>query len=538
MYVKKNNSFLKGAVILGIAGGIVKILGAMYRLPLSNIIKSEGMGYYQTAYPLYILLLTISTAGFPIAIAKLVSERRAVGDYKAAHKVFKVSLIGLLILGIATSLFVFFGAEFIVESLDNPNAYYALIALVPALLFVPIMSTFRGFFQGSQNMTSTALSQIVEQLFRVVSGLMLTYYLLDKGIPMAAGGASFGGSVGAIAGALTMGFIYFYKRKSIHYEIENSTFIEDYSVKAIIKDLLVIAIPITIGAAIVPIMDTIDVRMVLTRLQYIGYSEAQANGLHGDLKGMAQTLINLPQVFSIAIAMSLVPAIADANARKKREDLEKTISSGIRVTLLIALPASFGLFVLSRPIIALLYYKNSVATINIVGSLLRTLAPGVIFLTMVQAFSAILQGLGKPIIPAINLFVGAVVKVLLSYALIAIPSINIHGAAISTVIAFAIAAFLDLIFVVKYSKVKLSFKNIFLKPFLSALGMSIVAFFSYNFLMNYFNNRYATIMAIGIAALAYVLLLIITGAITSEDLSLMPKGDAIARKIEKFNLMK
>lgn len=536
--MKKNNNFLKGAAILGIAGGIVKILGAMYRLPLSNIIKSEGMGYYETAYPLYILLLTISTAGFPIAIAKLVSEKRAIGDYKSAHKVFKVALTGLFMAGVLTSLFILFAAESIVESLDNPNAYYVLVALVPALLFVPIMAAFRGFFQGSQTMVPTALSQIVEQLFRVTIGLFLTYYLLDRGIPIAAGGASFGGSAGAIAGTLTIGFIYFYKRKSIFNEAQNSICKEEYKVAAIIKDLLVIAIPITIGAAVIPIMDTIDVSIVLKRLQYIGYTEVEANGLYGNLKGMAQTLINLPQVFSVAISMSLVPAIADANARRRKREMEKTVSSGIRITLLIGLPAAFGLFVLSRPIIELLYYKNTIETINNVGALLRTLAPGVIFLTLVQALSAILQGLGKPMIPAINLFIGAGVKVILSYTLITIPSINIHGAAISTVVAFAIAAFLNLFFVIKYSKVKLSFKNIFLKPFLSALGMSISAWATYNALINLLGNRFSTIIAIGIGGLVYLVLLIITGSITSEDLSLLPKGNKIGKKLEKFNLMK
>lgn len=536
--MEKKNNFLKGAAILGIAGGIVKILGAIYRLPLSNIIKSEGMGYYQTAYPFYTLLLTISTAGFPIAIAKLVSERRAIGDYKSAHKVFKVALMGLLIAGVLTSGFVFFGADFIVNSLDNPNAYYALIALVPALFFVPIMAAFRGFFQGSQTMTPTALSQIIEQFFRVASGLMLTYFLLDQGIPKAAGGASFGGSVGAIAGALTMGFIYLRRRKAIFNEMNNSLYQEEYRVKSIIKDLLIVAIPITIGAAVIPIMDTIDVSIVLKRLQYIGYSEAQSNELYGNLKGMAQTLINLPQVFSVAIGMSLVPAIAEANARKEKKEMGKMISSGIRVTLLIGLPAAFGLFVLSRPIIELLYYKNPLETIISVGSLLRTLAPGVVFLTLVQAFSAILQGLGKPMIPAINLFIGAGVKVVLSYFLTTIPSINIHGAAISTVIAFAIAAFLDLFFVVKYSKVSLSFKNIFFKPFLSALGMSGAAGLSYKIIVSTLGNRLSTIIAIGFGALVYIILLVITGSITTEDLSLIPKGKKIGKKLEKFNLMK
>jgi stage V sporulation protein B len=187
------DNFLKGAAILGIAGAIVKILGAFYRIPLNNILGSEGIGYYQTAYPLYVLLLTISTAGFPVAIAKLVSEKRAIGNHKAAHKAFKVAFLGMLIAGILTSIFVFTNAKNIVTKWENPDAYYALIALVPALFFVPIMSAFRGYFQGRQTMTPTALSQIIEQLFRVIAGLMLTYYLLDMGLPIAAGGASFGG---------------------------------------------------------------------------------------------------------------------------------------------------------------------------------------------------------------------------------------------------------------------------------------------------------------------------------------------------------
>lgn len=534
---KNSNNFLKGAAILSIAGIIVKILGAIYRIPLTNIIESEGLGYYQTAYPLYALLLTLSTAGFPIAIAKLVSEKRAIQDYRGAHKVFKVALSGLLIGAMLTSIFVFFGAEYIVKSLGNTNAYYALIALVPALFFVPIMSAFRGFFQGSQSMVPTAISQITEQLFRVVAGLALTYYLLDWGIPMAAGGASFGGSVGAFVGTLTILILYFRERKGIMKEIGTSLVLEDYPVGQIIKDLLMIAIPITIGAAISPIMDTIDVALVLKRLQSIGYSESMANDLFGN-KGMAQTLINLPQVFSVAIGMSLVPAIADANARGHKREIETTISSGIRMTLLIGLPASFGLFVLAKPIIGLLYYKNSVEVIANTGNLLAVLSIGVIFLTLVQSLSAILQGLGKPMVSAVNLFIGAFAKVILTYILTGIPSINIYGAAISTVVAFGIAAVLDLISVNIYSGVKLSVRDIFIKPFLSALGMAITVKLSFIFLNGIIGEKLSTITSILIGGLVYLILLILTGSITSQDLNLIPKGNKIAGKIDRFKMMK
>ncbi|HSH36046.1 polysaccharide biosynthesis protein [Schnuerera sp.] len=532
------NNFLKGAAILGIAGAIVKILGAFYRIPLSNIIKTEGMGYYQTAYPLYVLLLTLSTAGFPVAIAKLVSEKRALGDYKGAHKVFKVAFLGLFIAGLITSLFVFLNAKYIVEALGNINAYYSLIALVPALFFVPIMAAFRGFFQGRQTMTPTALSQIVEQFFRVTIGLALTYYLLDKGRPIAAGGASFGGSIGAMAGAAMMIIIYLSKRQEIGEEIKTSLINKEESVTRIVKDLLSIAIPITIGAAIVPIMNTIDTLLVLKRLQSIGYSQLEANDLYGQLTGLAQTLINLPQVFSTALAISLVPAISEANVKKKFNEIRNITSSGIRVTLLIGLPCAFGLFTLSRPIINLLYYKNTAESITSTGEILAVLSFGVVFLTLVQSLTAILQGLGKPLVSVRNLFIGAVVKVFLTFVLTGVESINIKGAAISTLIAYFIAALLDLISVKRYTKLKLNRKAVFIKPLISSLGMALTAKVIYSGLLSFIGDRLSTIVAIVVAAIIYGILLIMTGSLTYEDFSLLPKGDKIANQLVKFRLMR
>lgn len=531
-------SFLKGAAILGAAGVVVKILGAFYRIPISNIIKTEGMGYYQTAYPLYVLLLTISTSGFPVAIAKLVSEKRALGDYRGAHKVFRVALTGLFLAGVLTSFFVFLFAENIVEALGNKNAYYSLIALVPALFFVPMMSAFRGYFQGRQSMAPTAVSQITEQAFRVGSGLLLTYYFLDRGIPIAAGGASFGGSIGAIAGTIAMILIYIPKRKEIGKEIRITDGHGEETTGRIVKDLLTIAIPITIGSAIAPIMDTIDAAIVMRRLQSTGFSEFQANDLYGQLKGLAQTLINLPQVFSMAIAISLVPAISEANARKKQGEMKSIISSGIRVTLLIGLPCALGLFVLGKPIIRLLYFKNTAEALNSTGEILQYLSFGVIFLTLVQSLTAILQGLGKPILPVRNLLIGAIVKTILTYILTGIPSINVKGAAISTVVAYLIASSLDFIGVKKHSRMKFKTNEVFIKPLISAIGMAVVAKVSHIFFSSIIGDRLSTIVAVFIGAVIYLLLLIRTGSITYDDFKLLPKGEKLAKTLIKLKLLK
>lgn len=532
------NSFLKGAAILGVAGVIVKILGAFYRIPLSNIIKTEGMGYYQTAYPLYVLLLTVSTSGFPVAIAKLVSEKRALGDYRAAHRIFKVAFIGLLIAGFLTSVFVFLNAKSIVGALGNENAYYSLIALVPALFFVPIMSAFRGFFQGRQYMVPTALSQIAEQFFRVIMGLALTMLLLDRGTAIAAGGASFGGSIGGLAGTVVMIVIYLSKRKEISSEMNSTSLYREESVSKIIKDLLVIAVPITIGAAIVPIMNSIDTFLVLKRLQSIGYTELQANDLYGQLTGLAQTLINLPQVFSTALAVSLVPAVSEASARKRFGEIRGITASGIRITLLIGLPCAFGLFILATPIINLLYYKNTPETIISTGNILSILSFGVIFLTLVQSLTAILQGLGKPFISVKNLFIGAVAKVFLTYTLTGIDWINIKGAAFSTVVAYLIAAVLDLIDVKKYTKTNLSTKDIFIKPLLSTLGMTLAAKVVFSGASNIVGDRIATVISIAIAAVVYGVLLLATRTLTYDDFNLLPKGDKIANILLKLKLIR
>ena len=222
-------------------------------------------------------------------------------------------------------------------------------------------------------------------------------------------------------------------------------------------------------------------------------------------------------------------------ARKKKREIEDIISSGIRITLLIGLPCAFGLFVLAKPIIGLLYYKNTIESINSTGLILQYLSFGVIFLTLVQALTAILQGLGKPFIPVVSLFIGAVVKVLLTYSLTVIPSINIRGAAISTVAAYSIAAIIDMVAVIVITKIDFNYKNIFIKPLISSLGMAVVAKLSFMFLAGSIGDKLSTIIAIILAGIVYVILLVITGSITPDDMLLLPKGEKIKNKLQKYN---
>ena len=532
------NSFLKGAAILGMAGMVIKILGAIYRIPLSNMITDEGMGYYQPSFQVYALILAISTAGFPTAIAKLVSEKNALGDYKGAHRVFKVSLVAMTVAGIITSSFVYFTAEKLVNMIGNSDSYYSMIALVPALFFVSIMSVFRGYFQGRQTMVPTALSQIIEQLFRVTAGLYLAYTFLDMGLPQAAGGASFGASAGAIAGMITILIMYFRNRKDIRADIKRTSSVPLETVNTVIKNLLKIAVPIAIGASIVPIINTVDAAIVMRRLQSIGYTQKEASALYGQLGGMAQTLINFPQVFSLALAMSLVPAISDAFARKSYDRIKKITRSGARMTLLVGLPATFGLFILAKPITQLLYSGNGVDTINSTASILEILAFSVVFLTLIQSLTAVLQGLGKAIIPVRNLAIGAVVKVVLTYELTAVPSINIRGAAISTVVAYIIATTLNIIEVKKYTKVKFNLMDTFIKPLFATLLMTLSVWTTYKYMASTFGGNMATILSVVVGFIVYVLSLLIIGTITSNDLEILPAGKKITRILKLLGLLR
>lgn len=531
-------NFLKGAAILGIAGIVVKVLGAIYRIPLVNIISSDGMGYYQTSYPLYTLLLTISTAGFPTAVAKLVSEKRALGNHRGAHRIFKISFFGMTLIGILTSVFVYFNAQTIVGLIGNKNAYYSLIALTPALLFVPIMSSFRGYFQGTQSMTPTAISQVIEQMFRVAVGLFLAYYLLDVGLPQAAGGAAFGASAGAIVGTLGIIVIYFLSRRKIKNEISRSAKYNRESVGEVLKKLLAIAIPITIGAAIVPIMNNIDVLIVLRRLRTIGFTEAEANDLFGQLGGMAQTLINFPQVFSMALAMSLVPAISHAFTRKNYEGIRRITKSGVRVTLLIGLPSALGLFVLSTPIMKLLYFSEDIETLVSTGQILQILAFSVIFLTLVQSLTAILQGMGRIMIPVRNLAIGALVKTIVTFTLVGIVEINIRGAAIGTVCAYMTASILNFIAVKRYTKTTFNFVDALLKPVISVILMTATVWYSYSFINPILGGKIATVLAIFIGAAVYGLALLLLGSLTSKDFELLPGGEKLARVLKSMKLLR
>lgn len=527
-------SFFQGAVVLAGAGIIIKVLGAFFRIPLANLIGTQGMAYYQAAYPVYVFFMMLATAGIPVAISRMVSERMATGNHYGAHKVFRVSLVLLLSIGVLSFSICFFGAEALVRLINMEGAYFAMRAIAPALLFVSMMAAFRGYFQGMQNMKPTATSQVVEQLFRVSVGLTLAYVLIKTGTMEAAGGAAFGATIGGIAGLLTVGIIYLSKKNDLKEDILRTKAMETESGKKILGKIFIIAVPITIGAAIMPIMNFIDVAIIMRRLEFAGYMVAEAEDLYGQLSGFAGPLINFPQVLTQAVAVSLVPTVAMAWKQRDEDFLQSNIKLGLRTAMIAGFPCAVGLMVLAEPIMLLLFPLQRESALD-AAPILMIMAFGVIFLSTVQTLTGVLQGVGKQLVPVGNLAMGALAKIAVTWWLSGIYSINVKGAAIGTVCAYMVAAILNILAVKRYTGTHFDFKMTFLKPGLSSIIMGFAALGTYMMALDFLgSNAIATIAAIGVGVLVYGSLLFITKSVTREEVEKMPKGKRIIVLIDKF----
>jgi stage V sporulation protein B len=530
----QKHSLLKGTLILSIAGVIVKVIGAVYRIPLANIITSEGMGYYGSAYPIYGFLIAISTTGLPTAISKLVSEKMALGQPGEAHRVFRVSFVTLFAVGLISSTALFAASKYLVNAIQNPKAYYSMIAVAPALFFVPLMSAFRGYFQGLQNMVPTALSQVFEQLGRVIVGFILAIVLLPRGLEYAAAGASFGASSGAVAGLIVIYMVYLLNKKKILADGKHSPIGVRESTNSILYRLFAIAIPITLGTSVMPLMTLIDLGIVVRRLQFAGFSIEQSNSMYGQLSQMAATLINFPQVITVALAASLVPAVSESVARRDWQGLRRKSVVGMKTGILVGLPASAGLFVLARPIMLMLYPREPEAWM-----VLQVLALGFVFLAVIQTATGMLQGIGKPIIPVRNLLIGSVFKLVTSYFLTGIAAINIRGAALGTVVGYMAAAVLDYAAVKREIGFRIGIMDSLIKPVAATVVMSAAAAAVYAAALRAVgSNTLATLAAVSAGAALYGVVLVLIGGVTAGELELMPGGKRITALLRRAGIFK
>lgn len=544
----KRGTFVKGAVILAFTGIVVKFIGAAMRIALAALMGDEGIGLYQMAYPVYVTLLTISTAGIPVAISKLVAEKLALNNHGEAHRVYRVSLIILTISGFVISVVLAFGARyFAINIAKDPRAYLPILAISPAIFFVTIMSAMRGFFQGYQQMVPTAVSQFLEQLARVITSVALVLYLLSVNLEYAAAGAAFGAVTGGLIGLLVLIVIY-YRQKSdflekTHRQTHHGK--KDTTLQ-IIGRIISLSIPITLGSIMVPLINLLDLAIVPTRLHAAGFSTERATALYGQLTGMALSLMYFPSVIVVALAISLVPAISEAYTLKNRPLLHNRIEISNRLTVLFALPSAVGLFLLSLPMLSnavtMLLYNNAEAAYP-----LSILSWGIIFFSFYLTTTGILQGMGHTVIPVLNMFYGAVVKVVLTWILTAIPAVHVGGAALSTTVGFFVVAVLNIIQVARKTGYRFRIGALFLKPIVSVLVMSVTVIYFYRLVLSVSSaglgfgvaNGIATCASILVGAVVYFAALLYLGWLTEDDLYTIPRiGGNLVQWVRKLRLIK
>lgn len=519
--------FLQGALVLTLAGIAVKVVGAGNRILLSRLLGGEGIGLYQMAYPLYLLAITISAAGIPTAISILVAEQAAHHNWPAVRKIFRLSMLAMLVSGVLFSGGLWLMADWLIveQWVRDERAYYAIIALAPAIFFVTLSAGYRGYFQGLQYMQPTAVSQIIEQLIRVATMLGLAFWLLPHGLALAAAGASFGAAPGACCALLFLHYVYWRQRPSRRLQLRGGSQATVASSGAILRRLLRLALPVSLANLMVPLVANLDLLIVPGRLEAAGYSVTQATELFGYLTGMAVVLIALPTILPSSLAASLVPAIAEDAAAGQWPTARRRVNIALRITVFCTIPSAIGLYCLATPISEMLYGTVSA------GSTIEILSLGVVLLGLHQVTTGVLHGLGCTGIPLINMAVSALVKVVLNWMLTARPELGIHGAAWATNVDFGIAALLNLYFVRQYLQSRFPL-GAALRSLAAAAGMGVVVLWFYDFLLfRTTSNTAATLAAIGGGVGVYGILLIVCGAVRRDEVRQIPH---IGSRLEKW----
>jgi len=529
----KSSSYLKGAAILAVATVIARIISAIYRIPLYIILDSAGRGAYLTAYNVFALVLAVATAGVPAALSRLVSSSRAGENHKLARRCFTVALPVFSFIGIIAMLVMFFFADELAGLLNNSLAAPGIRVLAPAAFFVCIISVYRGYAQGHENMMPTAISQIVEVISKMIIGI--TFVLWFTYLGYASDIVSAGALVGATTGlGICLPILIWYNRKINRPFISKANIGSSPGTKTVLMRIMKVSVPISISASFMSIMVLIDNSIVLGRLQSVlGYTEYEASQLWG-IYALGLSVYNLPPALLVPISVSAIPAIAAAIAKKKHSEAGVIVQSSIKLVCLIAMPAAMGIITLARPIlISLFNYDYALAT-----SLLMILGIASFFVCLQFITTAILQANGYERISLITFPIGAIAKIAISYFLSGDLRFGILASPLGTLACFMIITTLNIIFIKLRLPEKPKFSLAFIKPLLCAAIMACTAFFTFRLLYTLGSGiidsyRLAVTISLAvsiiIAIIVYGILVIITRTITKKDMALVPKGEMLCR---------
>lgn len=551
---EKKNTFFGGAAILAVSSILVKLIGAIYRIPLGNILPDEVMADYNSAYNIYNFILTISTTGLPVALSKTISESNALGRKNQMRRIFWVAFFSFLIMGLASFFCMTLLAGPLSEVvLSNPKAVYCVIALAPSALCVCIMSVFRGFFQGQFNMMPTGISQVIESGSKLIVGLALAIYLVKVALKPDSGsvGAIIGVSVGSVIALLYM-VVRFIRSKSL--SSMRGTDKPD-TVGRILGNLLKLAVPITLGSAASALVTLMDNKLVMSQLRTI-YETVDgmtadvaldaARSLYG-IYSKTMSIYNLPFSMMVPLTACIIPAVSASLSKKDQLGAQRISESALRIGLLVAMPMGMGLCALGGPIMQLLFPAIDV---SVAGPLLSVLGIASIFVALQLLCNSILQAHGRVNLPILAVVIGGAVKLVVNYTLVGNPNIRINGAPVGTLCCFAVIAIMEMIIIRRLVPAAPRFARAIGKPLIASLIMGAAAWGSHGLAdkilrsmdlfwkvsaetgelyYSYMGSALATLIGIVVAVVVYVVLVLALRTISKEDLALMPKGEKIAK---------
>ncbi len=556
--MEKNNSkqsFLHGAALLAIAVAVVKVIGALYKIPLKMIIGDQGYGYFTTAYDIYSVLLMISTAGLPIATSRLISAANSLGNYNQVRRVYKTSRMVFLCLGIFSTLVMLLGCRWLADAMEQPDAWTAIMCLAPCALFMGIMSPSRGFFQGQGNMRPTSRSQMLEAFVKLIVGIALAYGIMKftSKVHLAAAGAILGVTVSC---AVSAAYLVTKLQKAYRVLPQSSDTPEGFGATA--KELLKVAVPITIGSAGLQLLTVVETGLYMDRIvdllntnRYTGeliellrkqVTEATPNltaneissQVAANLKGIynfAQTIFNMPSAFIIPIGTSVLPAITEYLTLRKDHAVRATEESAARITGLISLPCAVGLIILAEPVMALLGGYAGLK-LTLAGQLMALLGSCIFAYSIIQYTNVVLQSHGYAHVPVINMLLSGGVKLVVVYFLAGNPNIGILGVPIGTILCYVSIAALNLVSIRRYVPQKPAILRNILRPFVPAATMGVAVYGVSWLLENLLHITSRVILCgvpIAVGGAVYLAMVVITKTITAEDCQLLPKGDKIAK---------
>ncbi|MBX4262794.1 polysaccharide biosynthesis protein (plasmid) [Clostridium estertheticum] len=525
----KKQSTSKGFAILSSAAIAVKLLSIIYMPFLLSIIGgSRPYAIYGVAYQIYAFIYVLTNTGIPSSISKLISEFVAVENYRSAKKTFKISRLLLFILGIVMAFTMFCVSGPLTIHMNYGEAKYSVMALCPAIVFTSVASAYKGYFQGIRNMKPTAISQVLEGILNTVLSLLFAAIFIRYGVAAGCVGATMGTTVGALVSAIYLIVIYEKNKDFKVCNFDNDKKNVNHTNKQVIRRILKYSIPITLSIGIISAGTVIDSYNITSRLIAGGYLKDNAQSLYG-MYLKYTTLINMPITIISALAVAVLPAISTAVALKDKQLVANKINFAFRISLLIVIPAAVGFSLLSKPIYELLHLSDGYK-IMIFGSVI------VIFSALIQIQTTILQGIGRLYAVIYYSVLGLIMKYIVNYILVAIPSVNIYGAIIGSAVGFGVPIILNILYIFKIVKIKINFKAYIYKPLVSSIFMAVVVYASYNILSyilgfifkGYFNNAISVLIAIALGMLSYFYAMVLNKGITNDEL------DTILSKIKRF----